>query len=332
VATEIARVMEHYRVIVMKSTVPTGTGSIVKRLVREKQQRPVEFDVVSNPEFLREGSAIHDFMRPDRIIIGCESPRAMQLMSDIYDPLYLLDVPIIKTDVRTSEMIKYASNAFLATKISFINEIANLCDRVGADVQVVSRAMGLDQRIGPKFLHAGAGFGGSCFPKDTQALCRTAEAAGCPLEIVSAVIRVNDRQQLVMVDKLEKMIGGVAGKRIGLLGLSFKPNTDDVRDAPALGIAVELRRRGAHVVGYDPVAAEIAGRAVADLEIAPDPYVLAEGCHALMLVTEWNQFRELDLARIRSVMAAPMLLDCRNVYDPQKVKELGFTYEGVGRR
>jgi UDPglucose 6-dehydrogenase len=229
-------------------------------------------------------------------------------------------------------MIKYASNAFLATKISFINEIANLCDRVGADVSVVSRAAGLDHRIGQHFLHAGAGFGGSCFPKDTRALCGTAEQNNYQLQIVPAVIEVNQQQPMVMVEKVERLLEGVAGKLIGILGLSFKPNTDDLREAPALAVARELIRRGAHVRGYDPVAGRGAQRLVPEMELSAGPYEMAEGCHALMLLTEWNQFRELDLARVRDLMETPVLVDCRNVYDPTKVKELGFNYEGVGRR
>lgn len=332
VAREIGRAMNGYKVIVTKSTVPTGTGEMVAGIVRENRTGDHEFDVVSNPEFLREGSAIQDFMRPDRIIVGTESPKAMEIISEIYEPLYLLETPIVKTDVATSEMIKYASNAFLATKISFINEIAGICDRVGADVSIVAKGMGLDKRIGSKFLHAGAGFGGSCFPKDTRALIQIAEKAGVEPTITRAVVALNNRLRTDMAEKIRAALGGdVKGKRVGVLGIAFKPNTDDVRESPALAVIGILREWGADVRAFDPVAGPNGLRETPDLPLADSIEDAARGAEALVLMTEWNEFRELDLGELKGIMAAPVLVDCRNVYEPRKVRESGFTYYSVGR-
>ncbi|MBM3321184.1 MAG: UDP-glucose/GDP-mannose dehydrogenase family protein [Candidatus Eisenbacteria bacterium] len=332
VAAEIGRSMNGYKVIVTKSTVPTGTGALVAEIVRGNQTAKHEFDVVSNPEFLREGSAIQDFMRPDRIIVGTDSPRAAEIISEVYEPLYLLDTPIVKTSVATAEMIKYASNAFLATKISFINEIASVCERVGADVNTVAIGMGLDGRIGPKFLHAGAGFGGSCFPKDTRALIQIAEKAGVEPLITRAVVEVNERRRAEMAAKVRRAAGGsLAGKRIGVLGLAFKPNTDDVRESPALDVIRILRGEGADVRAFDPVAGPNAKKEIPDLALTGSVLGTAEGADVLVVMTEWNEFRELDFAGIRSAMAKPVLVDCRNVYEPRKVRDAGFEYFSVGR-
>jgi UDPglucose 6-dehydrogenase len=332
VAAEIGRSMDGYKVIVTKSTVPTGTGALVAGIVRGNQKAPHEFDVVSNPEFLREGSAIQDFMRPDRIIVGTDSPRALAVISEVYEPLYLLETPIVKTNVATAEMIKYASNAFLATKISFVNEIADVCEKVGADVNVVAVAMGLDGRIGPKFLHAGAGFGGSCFPKDTRALIQIAEGAGVEPRITRAVVEVNELRRGRMAEKIRTAAGGsLKGKRVGMLGLAFKPNTDDVREAPALGVIRILREEGAEVRAFDPVAGPNAAREIPDLRLVDSILEAAAGGDVLVVMTEWNEFRELDFKAIRGAMAKPVLVDCRNVYEPRKVRESGFTYYSVGR-
>jgi UDPglucose 6-dehydrogenase len=332
VAAEIGRSMNAYKVIVTKSTVPTGTGALVAEIVRGNQKAKHEFDVVSNPEFLREGSAIQDFMRPDRIIVGTDSPRAAEIISEVYEPLYLLDTPIVKTSVATAEMIKYASNAFLATKISFINEIANVCERVGADVNTVAVGMGLDGRIGPKFLHAGAGFGGSCFPKDTRALIQIAEKAGVEPLITRAVVEVNERRRGEMAAKVRQAAGGsLEGKRIGVLGLAFKPNTDDVRESPALDVIRILRGEGADVRAFDPVAGPNARKEIPNLALAGSVLETVKGADVLVVMTEWNEFRELDFAGIRSAMAKPVLVDCRNVYEPRKVRDAGFAYFSVGR-
>lgn len=332
VARDIGRCMSGYRVIVQKSTVPVGTARLIRKLVAESQAESHEFDVVSNPEFLREGSAVGDFMRPDRVVVGADSPRAMDIMRSIYAPLYLIRTPIVETTPESAELVKYASNAFLATKISFINEVASLCDRVGADVQVVAYAMGLDKRIGPKFLHAGAGFGGSCFPKDTKAFVSMAEAAGVDARIVRATTDVNEAQKLLMVEKVVEAAGGsVSGKTVALLGLSFKPNTDDMRCASSIVMATSLIERGARVRAFDPVAMDNARLVLPDVEYAEDAYGAAGGAHVLTLMTEWNEFRQLDFERLAEVMAEPVLVDCRNVYDPEYVRKFGFRYAGVGR-
>jgi UDPglucose 6-dehydrogenase len=332
VARDIGRNMDGYRVIVQKSTVPVGTARRVRGIIEENQSEPYEFDVVSNPEFLREGAAVGDFMRPDRVVVGADSERARQILRSIYAPLYLIRTPIVDTTPESAELIKYASNAFLATKISFINEIANLCEEVGADVQTVAYAMGLDKRIGPKFLHAGAGYGGSCFPKDTKALTKIAAAAGVECRIVNATVEVNRLQKERMVDKVQAAAGGsVSGKTVALLGLSFKPNTDDMRYAASIILAEGLKARGATVRGYDPVAMDNARAIMPFVEFAPDAYEAATGAHILVLVTEWNEFRQLDTDRLTEVMAGRVIVDCRNIYEPETVERAGFHYVGVGR-
>ena len=330
-AREIARAMTGYTVVVTKSTVPVGTGDEVERIIRE--ERPdAEFAVVSNPEFLREGAAISDFKRPDRIVVGAEDPRAADVLRELYRPLYLNQAPILVTSRRTAELTKYAANAFLATKITFINEIADLCEKVGADVQDVARGIGLDNRIGSKFLHAGPGYGGSCFPKDTLALIKTAQDAECPVRIVETVAAVNDQRKRAMGRKVVAACGGsVRGKRIALLGLTFKPNTDDMRDAPSIDIVRAFQDGGASVAAYDPEGMEQAKAVLEGVAYASDPYSCAEGADVLVLVTEWDAFRALDLARLKGIMAAPVLVDLRNVYRPEEVREAGFAYAGVGR-
>ncbi|MGP9821304.1 UDP-glucose dehydrogenase family protein [Salinarimonas sp. NSM] len=330
-AREIAHAMRGYTVVVTKSTVPVGTGDEVERIIRE--ERPdAEFAVVSNPEFLREGAAIADFKRPDRIVVGAEDARAADVMRELYRPLYLNQAPILVTSRRTAELTKYAANAFLATKITFINEMADLCEKVGADVQDVARGIGLDNRIGSKFLHAGPGYGGSCFPKDTLALIKTAQDAECPVRIVETVAAVNDQRKRAMGRKVVAACGGsVRGKRIAVLGLTFKPNTDDMRDAPSIAIVQALQDGGASVVAYDPEGMEQARTVLDDVAYARDPYACAEGADALVLVTEWDAFRALDLRRLRQIMAAPVLVDLRNVYRPDEVREAGFAYASVGR-
>jgi UDPglucose 6-dehydrogenase len=327
----IARHLNGYKVIATKSTVPVGTGERLREVIRTHQSEPCGFDIVSNPEFLREGSAIEDFLRPNRIVVGADSPQATAIMKDLYRPLYLIETPFVLTDIPSAEMIKYASNAFLATKVSFINEIANLCERVGADVQVVARAMGLDQRIGSKFLHAGPGFGGSCFPKDVAALIQTGDTVGHTMEIARATARVNERQRILMVEKIREAVGGLSGKTIGVLGLSFKPNTNDLRDAPALTILEHLMKEGCSVRVYDPVALEEAIKMLPDLVHCTNPYDVAQSADALVLMTEWNQFRNLDLERVKGALRRPIFIDLRNVYEPSRLESLGFHYISVGR-
>ena len=332
VARDVGKHMTGYRVIVQKSTVPVGTARRLRKIVEENQAEPIEFDVVSNPEFLREGSAVEDFMRPDRVVVGADSERAIEVMRGIYAPLYLNRTPIVETAPESAELIKYASNAFLATKISFINEIANVCENVGADVQVVSYAMGLDKRIGPKFLHAGAGYGGSCFPKDTKALVHIAEEAGAEARIVSAAVGVNQEQKERMVAKVLEAVGGdVSGKTVGLLGLAFKPNTDDMRYAASIVLAEGLSDRGASIRAFDPVAMDNAGKLMSFIDYVADAYAVAEGADALVIVTEWNEFRQLDFDRLKKLMRSPVVIDCRNIYDPEDLKKHGFSYVGVGR-
>ncbi len=334
VALSLARVIDDYKVIVTKSTVPVGTNRWIKQLIDENKKENVKVDIISNPEFLREGCAIEDFMRPDRVVIGGESPEAIAIIKDIYRPLYLAETPFVITDLETAEMIKYASNAFLATKISFINEVANLCDKVGADVVTVAKAMGLDPRIGHRFLNPGPGFGGSCFPKDVMALAYLGRQNENPMLILEAVLEVNRRQRMVTVEKVERMCGGdLSGKTVAVLGLSFKPNTSDVRESPALDIVEELVKRGATVKAYDPVAMEEFKRAKPDLPViyAEDPYQAAEGAHCLLILTEWNEFRYLDLDRIKEIMAEAAIVDARNIYEPERMKRLGFRYQGMGR-
>jgi UDPglucose 6-dehydrogenase len=333
VAETIARHVDGYKVIVTKSTVPVGTGERLREIIGQHLKERVDFDIAANPEFLREGSAIEDFMRPNRVIVGATSQQAVAILKDLYKPLYLIETPFVVTDIPTAEMIKYASNAFLATKISFINEIANLCEQVGADVHLVAKGMGLDGRIGSKFLHPGAGYGGSCFPKDTKALVQLARSHGDEheLEVIEAAIRANEKQQSRMVEKVAQTVGILQGKTLGVLGLAFKPNTDDMRDAVSVKIIQGLQKRGAHIRAFDPVAMDSAKKLLPDVTYCDDAYHTAEGADALILITEWNQFRQLDLERIRSALKKPIFIDLRNVYDPQRMKGLGFHYMGVGR-
>jgi UDPglucose 6-dehydrogenase len=335
VAREIGTVLDGYKVIVTKSTVPVGTSSRVRGWVAEELARAGEsrrFSVASNPEFLREGAAIGDFMRPDRVVIGTEDDQAVAILKDLYRPLYLNETPVVLTDVPTAELTKYAANALLATKISFINEFANLCERVGADVQAVARAIGLDRRIGSKFLHAGPGFGGSCFPKDTRSVAHFASLHGERLEVVEAVIRVNQRQRERMIEKIVEALGGDAqGKTVGVLGLSFKPETDDMRDAPSIDIIQGLLERGAAVRAFDPQAMPVAKPLLPDITLCDDAYDVCAGADALVIITEWNLFRMLDLERVKALLRSPAIVDLRNVYKPEPVRAAGFRYVGVGR-
>jgi UDPglucose 6-dehydrogenase len=334
-ARSIARALRGFTVVVTKSTVPVGTGDEVERIIRETNPG-AQFAVVSNPEFLREGAAIADFKRPDRIVVGTDEPRAVAVMEQIYRPLYLNAAPIVAMSRRTAELTKYAANAFLAAKITFINEVADLCEAVGADVQAVARGIGLDNRIGSKFLHAGPGYGGSCFPKDTLALVKTAQDAGTPLRLVETVVAVNDQRKRAMARKVIRACGGsVRGKTVALLGLTFKPNTDDMRDAPSLAIVAGLQDAGAAVRAYDPEGMEQARILMPAVDYAENAYACAEGADAVVIVTEWNAFRALDLDRLRRAMssgeAVPVLIDLRNIYDPVSAARHGFTYCGVGR-
>jgi UDPglucose 6-dehydrogenase len=331
VAKEVARSMDGYKVVVVKSTVPVGTCRQLGKLIQDHQTRPIPFDVVSNPEFQREGSAIEDFMRPDRVTIGADSEQAIAIMKDIYSALYLIETPFVITSLESAEMIKYAANAFLATKVTFINEIANLCEQVGADVRDVAKAMGLDGRIGKKFLHPGPGYGGSCFPKDTLALSRLAHKRGYKFKILDSVIEVNEEQKQRMVNKIKEKVGDLRGKTIGILGLSFKPNTNDIRESSSIAIVQGLLSMGAKVKAYDPAAMEDSKAILPELEYGKDAYDVATGADALVLVTEWNQFRRLDLPRIKSLLRNPIFIDLRNVYEPDQMKRLGFNYCGVGR-
>ena len=330
-AASIADYMNGYKVIVTKSTVPIGTGEHLRKLIAERKKTKATFGVVSNPEFLREGAAINDFMRPDRVVIGSRDEEAIAIMKDLYRPLYLIEAPFVITSLEAAELTKYAANAFLATKVSFINEIANLCDKIGCDVHDVARAIGMDKRIGSKFLHPGPGFGGSCFPKDTRALSSVARQFDCESLIVDAVIEVNQRQGELMLSKIQELVGKLNGKVIAVLGLAFKPETDDMREAPAVAIIRSLIDGGAKVRAYDPVAMSEAKKLLPDIEYADDEYAAVTGADALVFVTEWNQFRALDLARIRDLMATAKVADLRNIYDPEDMKELGFQYVGVGR-
>ena len=331
VAEAIGRTMDGYKIIVTKSTVPVGTGHLISRIVRQHQKKKHPFDIVSNPEFLREGSALEDFMHPNRVVIGAQSDQAVAIMKDLYSPLYLIETPFVITGVETAEMIKYASNAFLATKISFINEMANICERVGADVHQVARGMGLDQRIGPKFLHPGPGFGGSCFPKDTQAIVQLAQSLDYEFEIVKAVLKVNQRQKQIMVDKIVTVAGPLKGKTLGVLGLTFKPNTDDIREAPALTIIKKLAALGARIQTYDPAGMPEARKVLKKVAFKEDLYGAGQGAEALILITEWNQFRNIDWGRMKGLLKRPVVIDLRNMYDPVKMHKQGITYHSVGR-
>jgi len=330
-AEEIAHEVDGYTVIVNKSTVPVGTGDEVEKIIRKVVPQG-DFDIVSNPEFLREGAAIEDFKRPDRIVVGTDSERARELMRNLYRSLFINETPIVFTSRRTSELIKYAGNAFLATKITFINEIADLCEKVGANVQEVSKGIGLDGRIGGKFLHAGPGYGGSCFPKDTLALVRTAQEAGANLSIVNAVISANDARKNKMANKVVQACGGsVKGKTIAVLGLAFKPNTDDMRESPAIPIVQSLLDNGATIRAYDPEAMEEARRKLPDIQYCNDTYECIDTADALVIVTEWDQFRALDLDKVKSLMTTPLMIDFRNIYNPVRMAEQGFTYTSIGR-
>jgi len=330
-AEEIALAMDGYTVVITKSTVPVGTGNEVEDIIR-KARPDADFNVVSNPEFLREGSAINDFMRPDRVVIGTSSERAQDVMRELYRPLYLIETPILFTTRKTAELIKYAANAFLATKISFINEIADLCEHVGTNVQDVAKGIGLDGRIGSKFLHAGPGYGGSCFPKDTLALVRTAQDAGSPLRLVETVAEYNNQRKRNMAGKIISACGGsVDGKTIAILGLAFKPNTDDMRDSPSLDIIPELQKAGASIRAYDPEAMDEAKALLENIEWCENAYDTMEGADALAIVTEWNEFRALDLDRVQSLLEKPVLIDLRNIYKPEEMAAAGFQYTSIGR-
>ncbi|MGM4886802.1 UDP-glucose dehydrogenase family protein [Tardiphaga sp. 11_C7_N12_6] len=330
-AREIAANLRDFTVVITKSTVPVGTGDDVERIIKETNP-DADVAVASNPEFLREGAAIRDFKHPDRIVVGTDDERARTVISEIYRPLYLNQAPIMYTGRRTAELIKYAANAFLATKITFINEIADLAERTGADVQDVARGIGLDNRIGAKFLHAGPGFGGSCFPKDTRALVKTGQDYDAPLRIVEAVLTVNDNRKRAMARKVSAALGGnLRGKTVGVLGLTFKPNTDDMREAPSIPLITALQDLGATVQAYDPVGMEQAKHELPDITYCDDAYACATGADALVIVTEWEQFRALDLAQVRQKMKQPVIVDLRNIYRPEEMLKAGFTYESVGR-
>ncbi len=335
-AREVASVMEGYTLIVTKSTVPVGTAKEIKQIITEELEKrgrsDIEFDVCSNPEFLREGAAINDFIRPDRVVIGVESERAVEIMQDLYRPLYINETPMVVTSPETAETIKYAANAFLATKITFINEIANLCEKTGANVQEVARGIGLDGRIGSKFLHAGPGYGGSCFPKDTLALTQIGQKYGAPQNIVETVVWVNAERQRSMAQRVIDACGGdVKGKRIAVLGLSFKPNTDDMRDSPALQIIPYLQDEGANVAAFDPIAIEEAKKHLENVEFCENSYEAAKDADALVIITEWNEFRALSLSRLGEMMKSKRMIDLRNIYKPEDMSARGFHYISVGR-
>ena len=331
VAETIGKLMTGYKIIVTKSTVPVGTGKKIREIIRKNQKEEIPFDVVSNPEFLREGSAIEDFLRPNRVVIGTDNEQATAIMKDLYSPLYLIEIPFLNTNVETAEMIKYASNAFLATKISFINEMANICELVGADVHMVAKGMGLDGRISRKFLHPGPGYGGSCFPKDTKAIVKLAETHGYRFKIVESVIEVNERQQMLMVDKIENVLGDLKGKRLGIWGLTFKPNTDDIRDSPAIRIIETLIKKGAIVSAYDPAGMEAAAKILKEVNYVKDIYEAAQDADALVIITEWNEFRYPDWEKVQASLRSPTVIDMRNIYEPEKMKTRGFNYRCVGR-
>lgn len=330
-AKDVAESINGYKVLVTKSTVPVGTGEWLRNFVAENLKIETEFGVASNPEFLREGAAIEDFMRPDRVVVGSNEERAIEVMKELYRPLYLIETPVVITSLEAAELIKYAANAFLATKITFINEIANLCDAIGCDVHDVARGMGMDNRIGRKFLHPGPGYGGSCFPKDTRALTTVADKFGVETRIVDAVVEANERQRDAMIPKIEKLVGDLNGKKIGVLGLSFKPETDDMRESPATDIIKSMVARGATVRAFDPVAMTEAKHYLPDIEYAADEYDAISGADALIIVTEWNQFRALDMEKVKSLLTAPKVADLRNIYEPKDMRDMGFEYVGVGR-
>ena len=328
-AEEIAGALTGYAVVVTKSTVPVGTSRKVEDIIRKKRN-DATFDVASNPEFLREGSAIEDFRRPDRVVVGCDTDQARDVMREVYRPLFLNETPILFTSRESSELIKYAANAFLATKITFINEMADICEKVGGNVQDVARGIGLDGRIGKKFLHAGPGYGGSCFPKDTLALVQTAKLLGAPSRIVEAVVAVNDARKEAMAKKIEKAFGGVKGKTIAVLGLTFKPNTDDMRDAPSLVILPYLQKAGATIRAFDPEGAKEA-RKLLNVELCAGAYEALEGADGVVILTEWNEFRALDMAKVKAALKNPLMVDLRNIYRPAQMAQAGFRYVSVGR-
>ncbi len=330
-AKNVAEAMNGYKVLVTKSTVPIGTGKWLHEFVTANLKTETDFGVASNPEFLREGAAIDDFMRPDRVVIGSNEDKAIDVMKELYRPLYLIETPIVITSLEAAELIKYAANAFLATKITFINEVANLCDAIGCDVHDVARGMGMDNRIGRKFLHPGPGYGGSCFPKDTRALTTVADQFGVETRIVDAVIEANERQRDAMIPKIEGLVGDLSGKKIAVLGLSFKPETDDMRESPAIEIVHTMLARGAVVRAFDPVAMDEAKHFIKGLEYATDEYDAIDGADALVIVTEWNQFRALDMEKVKQLLKAPKIADLRNIYEPSDMREMGFEYVGVGR-
>jgi len=331
VANEIARSLNGYKVIVTKSTVPVGAASRIKKIIEENKTTPSRFSVAANPEFLREGAAINDFMRPDRVVIGCTDEEAVAILKDIYRPLFLIETPFVITTPESAEMIKYASNAFLATKVSFINEIAGLCERLGADVHDVSRGMGMDARIGSKFLHPGPGFGGSCFPKDAQALVALGRSVDYDVRIVDAALRVNESQKSSIIERIKRLLPHLEGKTVAILGLAFKPETDDMRESPSLKIIDDLVKAGARVRVYDPAAMESARRLLPDVVYCEDEYEAARGSDGLVVVTEWNQFRSLDMERLHQAMREPNIIDLRNLYEPETMRSAGFRYLAMGR-
>ena len=331
VAKQIAEHIKSYKVIVTKSTVPVGTGEKVRKIISKNLRENIDFDVVSNPEFLREGAGIEDFMRPNRVVIGASSDQAVAIMKDLYRPLYLIEAPIVITDVKTAELIKYASNAFLATKISFINEIANLCETVGANVQTVAKAMGLDRRIGSKFLHAGPGYGGSCFPKDTLALLQIGKEHNVNLEVIEATVKANKFQKEKAAGEIISRLQKPRGKTVCMLGLSFKPNTNDIRDAPAIFIINKLLKAGTKIRAYDPVAMPDAGELLPEVTFCKDVYDAAKGADAIVIATEWNQFRNLDINKIKNLAKGNFFFDLRNIYEGERLTKMGFTYYSVGR-
>jgi UDPglucose 6-dehydrogenase len=330
-ALDVARSLNGYKVLVTKSTVPVGTGKWLRSFVTTNAPAGTDFGVASNPEFLREGAAIGDFMRPDRVVIGSDDERAIDVMKELYRPLYLIETPVVITSLEAAELIKYAANAFLATKITFINEIANLCEAIGCDVHDVAKGMGMDKRIGSKFLHPGPGFGGSCFPKDTKAFTRVGDSFGVETSVVDAVIKANELQRLRMIPKIESLLEGLDGKTIAVLGLSFKPETDDMREAPSIEIIRGLIDKGAIIRAYDPVATHEASKIMSDIEYCADEYSALAGADALVIITEWNQFRALDMGKVKSLLKTPKIADLRNVYEPEDMRNLGFEYVGVGR-
>lgn len=332
VAKDIGKYMKGYKVVINKSTVPVGTAEKVKEAIAAAQPSPLEFDVVSNPEFLREGQAIKDFMAPDRIVIGVESPKAKEMMIALYKGLERMDKPIIISDVKSAEIIKYASNAMLACRIAFMNQLSELCEIVGADIKEVAKGVGLDHRIGPRFLQAGVGYGGSCFPKDVKALIHTLKENNCHHDLIESIDNINERQKLVLMPKIEQLLGKtLTGKKIALWGLAFKPKTSDMRDAPSVSIIKELQRRGATISAFDPIAIEEAKKILTNVAYAETSYEAVKGADALILVTEWNEFRNVDFEAVKALMKDPFIFDGRNIYDPTEMREHGFTYVGIGR-